>query len=102
MTVSDTEFTTLKTKKYVNNPEDFVPWDLPDGLIAEQCTGWTDKKGVLIFEGDVMLFREEKMRAEWAHYMAGFILAGNTLYSPSAEEYNVIGNIHEIGDSKCV
>ncbi len=89
----------IKNKKYVNNPEDFVPWDLPDGLIAEQCTGLTDKNGVLIFEGDVMLIREEKMRVEWAHYMAGFILAGNTLYSPSAEEYNVIRNIHE-GDSK--
>lgn len=41
-----------------------------------------------------MLIREEKMRVEWIHGMAGFILRGNTLYSPSAEEYNVIGNVH--------
>ena len=89
----------VENKKYVDNPEDFVPCDLPDGFIAEQCTGWTDKNGVLIFEGDVMLIREEEMRVEWIHGMAGFILRGNTLYSPSADEYNVIGNVHNIHES---
>ena len=87
----------VSNKKYVENPEDFVPWDLPDGLIAEQCTGLTDKNGVLIFEGDIMLIRKEKMRVDWENAMAGFILTGKAKEAP-VDEYNVIGNIHESGD----
>ena len=87
----------VENKRYVDNPEDFVPWDLPDGLIAEQCTGLTDKNGVLIFEGDIMLIRKEKMRVDWENAMAGFILTGNAKEAP-VDEYNVIGNSHKSGD----
>lgn len=45
----------VENKKYVENPEDFVPWDLPDGFIAEQCTGVKDIDGVLIYVGDVLI-----------------------------------------------
>lgn len=88
----------VENKKYIDNPEDFVPWNLPDGLIAEQCTGLTDKNGVPIFEGDVMRIGEERACVEWANKMAGFILTGNLKGEVSSEEYNVIGNIHESGD----
>ena len=87
----------VENKRYVDNPEDFVPWDLPDGFIAEQCTGLTDKNGVLIFEGDIMLIRKEKMRVDWENAMAGFILTGNAKEAP-VDEYNVIGNSHKSGD----
>ena len=45
----------VENKKYVDNPEDFVPWDLPDRFIAEQCTGVKDIDGVLIYVGDVLI-----------------------------------------------
>lgn len=44
----------VENKRYVDNPEDFVPWDLPDGLIAEQCTGIKDENDNIVFEGDIV------------------------------------------------
>lgn len=96
----------VENKKYVDNPEDFVPWDLPDGLIAEQCTGLTDKNGVLIFEGDVVSrwWNDRKGVVEYGEFnctccdgVYGWWF-NNDEDIRNYEDYIVVGNIHESGD----
>ena len=55
----------IENNRYVDNPEDFIPWDLPDGFIAEQCTGIKDRNGKLIFEGDTVFMNAEQLFVVW-------------------------------------
>ena len=101
----------VENKKYIDNPEDFVPWDLPDGFIAEQCTGLKDKNGNLIFEGDVVKinglwdacgqagYSENKCVVEYDEEVAGFTPMCNydcdcNVYH-DADKCEVIGNVHK-------
>ena len=104
----------VENKRYVDNPEDFVPWDLPDGLNAEQCTGLKDTNGKLIFEGDIVKmnsrwyacgpagYDENKCVVEYDEEVAGFTPMCNYdcdcgVYH-NADKCDVIGNVHESGD----
>lgn len=81
-----------------------------DVFTIEQCTGLTDKKGKLLFEGDVVSFDGVKMFVEWCEKSCRWVLRyadkKHSLYGeamsmcPPAEdyypnEYRIIGNIHE-------
>lgn len=110
----------VENKRYVDNPEDFVPWDLPDGLIAEQCSGIKDANDNLVFEGDVLDVTFENFDGKSFSmrdflcvvvHLNGFLMfqdkEGNFRYLDETEfavldkEFlaaEVVGNIHESGD----
>lgn len=92
----------VANKKYVENPEDFEPWNLPDGFIAEQCTGVKDKKGRLIFEGDVFKEDGDTYVIVWDETWAMFMqedTSGNRFYlNGFSERYEIVGNVHKRGE----
>lgn len=94
----------VENNRYVDNPEDFVPWDLPDGLIAEQCTGLKDKNGKLIYEGDIVFVNGEKWCVIWTDEDGAFFFSNlkEVYHQPIFQDFyamdkdfKVIGNIHE-------
>lgn len=95
----------VENKKYVENPEDFVPWDLPDGLIAELCSGVDDDCGHWIYEGDVLEF--SKGGRGFVYYENGAFMvwtfgADDVQFLATFVKFNwsmrITDNIHESGD----
>lgn len=83
----------------------------PSDVILEQYTGFKDKNGQKIYNGDIVSeefeYGNEKTRTIWQvrwcdnecafelHYVSGFEVEDCSLYADDEEDYEVIGNIHE-------
>lgn len=95
----------VENKRYVDNPEDFVPWDLPEGFTCELCSGVDDDGGHLIYDGDVLEFsRGERgfVYYENGAFMVWTFGADNVQFLATFIKFNwsmrITGNIHESGD----
>ena len=62
-----------------------------------QFTGLADKKGVKIFEGDILLFGDKSFAVEWKNDIVGFgyFYTFDRLLGCDGINCEVIGNIHE-------
>ena len=62
-----------------------------------QFTGVTDKNGVKIFEGDILLFGDKSFAVEWKNDIVGFgyFYTSDRVLGCDGINCEVIGNIHE-------
>ena len=62
-----------------------------------QFTGVTDKNGVKIFEGDILLFGDKSFAVEWQNDIVGFgyFYTSDRFLGCDGMNSEVIGNVHE-------
>lgn len=63
-------------------------------IVAEQCTGLTDKNGKLIFEGDIVTDSERVGYITWFDERGAWGVTG-FLFGRNPDRLEIIGNIHQ-------
>jgi uncharacterized phage protein (TIGR01671 family) len=66
-----------------------------EDLIIMQYTGLKDKKGVEIYEGDIIDYDGEIAKVTYENIMASYCVGGNNFDNSEAKYMKVIGNIYE-------
>lgn len=90
-------------EKYDANSEMVALFEIPNNsLIVEQCTGWKDKNGRLIFEGDVVFCESGKAKGVIKFEKGSFVFEWKFakplafLVLKYTDDVEIIGNIHEV------
>ena len=85
----------------------FDPINHPEHFIIEQCTGFSDKSGNLIYEGDIVLGTSGfKYCIIWSEMELGWALQNLetrlciAMNAFMPDEIEIIGNIHEQAEQK--
>lgn len=95
-------------KKYIIGFELSVAWRYPNSII-EQCTGLRDKKNRLIWEGDIVNYKNsdtpkkgilfqivwDKYTARWALYGIYPFISRQPYAGLTPSYLKIVGNIHE-------
>ncbi len=90
---------------WLMNPEEYKDANYPpDYVKIEQCTGVKDKKGKLVYEGDIVIKNGYKYIVAWNNILSGFYLTDNIVFTNLNNEIEIIGNINEnvdlLGEAK--
>jgi len=82
----------LEAKCIVGFVDGFILGNQEDRYVVEQCIGMTDKKGTLIYEGDIVSDGKDNGCIYW--HNTGWACT-MFLWQKKLDELEVIGNIHE-------
>lgn len=100
---SDGSLYAFEEKYDANSNEMVALLEIPNNcLIVEQCTGWKDKNGRLIFEGDVVFCESGKAKGVIKFEKGQFVFEWKFakplafLVLKYTDDVEIVGNIHEV------